>query len=390
MSIKKEPSQLFVPAIVVSRFSSMTPSILTGLLLLEIASTFNVEVGIAAQMRTLASTIAMVFAVVMGVLSVKIQAKTLLTIGLGLLIISSAGCMLSTSMNMLMIFYSLIGFATAIITPMCLTLVGENLVLAKRAKAISWIMTGAALAYVIGAPIINTISDYGGWRLSFLGYVAPAALLSLIFVRVSIPISEKKNPKTSVGFFSGFKVIFRNLSAMSCMFGNAMVVASYQAILYFGSSYYRQVFLSSKGFASLLIVGSALSFTLGTQVGGWFVNRYGRKVMSAFPAFIAGIVIIGYMNIPNLYASIVLRFLGSFVVAVSFVGSRSLTLEQEPSFRGTMMSLNSASQSFGNLIGTGVGGFLILRYSYSLVGLVLGFLGLVSSLVYWMLSVDPT
>ena len=389
-SKKQEPSRLFVPAIVLSRFSSMTPSILSGLLLIEIASTFTVDVGIAAQMRTLASTIAMLFAVAMGVLSVKIQAKTLLSIGLGLLIISSAGCITSTSMNMLLVSYSLTGFATAIIAPMSMTLVGENLTLDKRARAISWIMTGAALAYVIGAPIINAISDIGGWRLSFLGYVAPAALISIVLVRVSIPITDRNNPGTSVGFFSGFKAILGNVSALSCMFGNAMVVAAYQAILYYGSSFYRQVFQSSKAFASLLIIGSALSFTFGSQVGGRLVNRYGRKYMSAAPAFLAGVVIICYMNIPNLYVSILLRFLGSFAVAVSFIGSRSLTLEQEPDYRGTMMSLNSASQSLGTLIGSGVGGYLILRYSYNLVGLVLGGLGMLSGLVYWALSVDPT
>jgi DHA1 family L-arabinose/isopropyl-beta-D-thiogalactopyranoside export protein-like MFS transporter len=293
-------------------------------------------------------------------------------------------------MNMLLISYSLTGFATAIIGPMCLTLVGENLALDKRARAISWIMTGAALAYVIGAPIINTISDIGGWRLSFLGYVAPAAIISLLMVRVSIPRTERSNPQSSAGFLSGFKAVSRNSSALSCMFGNAMVVAAYQAILYYGSSFFRQVFQTSRAFASLLIIGSALSFTLGSQVGGRLVNSYGRKLVSAIPAFLGGVVIICYMNIPNLYISILLRFLGSFLVGVSFIGSRSLTLEQEPDFRGTMMSLNSASQSFGTLIGSGVGGYLILRYSYNLVGLVLGMLGILSGLVYWKLSVDPT
>jgi MFS family permease len=125
-------------------------------------------------------------------------------------------------------------------------------------------------------------------------------------------------------------------------------------------------------------------------LSGRNVDKFGRKFMSAVPAFLGGLVIIGYMNIPNLYLSIGLRFLGSFVVALSFIGSRSLTLEQEPDFRGTMMSLNSASQSLGAMIGSGVGGYLILRYSYSMVGLFLGLLGVLSGLVYWFVSVDPT
>ncbi|MFW6109082.1 MAG: MFS transporter [archaeon] len=85
-----------------------------------------------------------------------------------------------------------------------------------------------------------------------------------------------------------------------------------------------------------------------------------------------------------------MTFLGSFVIGVGSIGSRSLTLEQEPNFRGTMMSFNFASQSFGAMIGSGIGGYLILRYSYNMAGLFLGLLGILSGLVYWLVSVDPT
>jgi len=383
-------SRLFVPGIVLSQFSSMTPSILTGLLLIEIASTFSVNVGVAAQMRTLSSTISMIFALVLGIISVKMQAKTLMSIGLGLQIVSVIGCVLSSSMNMLILSYSLTGFASAIIGPMSLTLIGENLTLEERGKAIGWIMTGAALAYVIGAPIINTISDIGGWRLSFLGYVAPAAALSLILIWISIPLKEINFPGKSSGFFSGFRVVLGNFSAISCMVSNALMNAAYQAIIYFSSSFYRQIFEISKAYASVLIIGSALSFTFGSQIGGRLVNKYGRKTVTMVPAFLSGLIIVSYMNVPNIYVSIMLRFLGSFLFAVSYTGSRNLTLEQEPDYRGTLMSLNTAMQNFGTMIGSGLGGYLILQYSYGLTGAVLGVFGIISSIIYWRFSIDPT
>jgi predicted MFS family arabinose efflux permease len=174
------------------------------------------------------------------------------------------------------------------------------------------------------------------------------------------------------------------------MLGNALISACYQAILYFSSSFYRQEFEISKSFASLLIVGSASSFTLGSQIGGRFVNRFGRKMSAAVPAFIGGLITLSYMIIPSLGVSVLFRFLGSLVVSISFIGSRSLTLEQEPGYRGAMMSLNSASQSLGSLIGTGFGGLMILRYSYSYLGFGLGLLGLLSGIVYWLFSIDPT
>jgi DHA1 family inner membrane transport protein len=386
---KRTISRLFVPSIVLSQFSSMTPSILTGLLLIEIASTFNVNVGVAAQMNTMASTISMIFAIVLGILSVKMQAKTLMSIGLGLQIASVIGCVISPSLQMLILSYSLTGFASAIISPMSLTLIGENLNLEERGKAIGWIITGAALSYVIGAPIINTISDIGGWRLPFLGYVAPAAAMSLVLIWISIPFKERSNPGHTSGYFSGFQVVLGNFSAISCMLGNALMNAAYQAIIYFSSSFYRQVFQISKAYASVLIIGSALSFTFGSQVGGRLVNKYGRKTITIVPACISVSIIISYMNVPNFFVSILLRFLGSFIFAISYTGSRSLTLEQEPNYRGTMMSLNNAVQSMGTMIGSGLGGYLILQYSYGLMGVILGVFGLMASIVYFRFSVDP-
>lgn len=386
---KRNISRLFLPGIVLSQFSSMTPSILTGLLLIEIASTFNVNVGVAAQMNTVASTISMIFAIVLGILSVKMQAKTLMSIGLGLQIASVIGCVLSPSLQMLILSYSLTGFASAIISPMSLTLIGENLNLEERGKAIGWIITGAALSYVIGAPIINTISDIGGWRLPFLGYVAPAAAMSLVLIWISIPFKERSNPGHTSGYFSGFQVVLGNFSSISCMLGNALMSAAYQAIIYFSSSFYRQIFQISKAYASVLIIGSALSFTFGSQVGGRLVNKYGRKTITIVPACISGLIIISYMNVPNFIVSILLRFLGSFIFAISYTGSRSLTLEQEPNYRGTMMSLNNAVQSMGTMIGSGLGGYLILQYSYGLMGVILGVFGLMASIVYFRFSDDP-
>jgi len=387
--MKRTITKLFIPSIVLSQFSSMTPGILTGLLLIEISSTFNVNVGVAAQMRTVASTISMIFAIVLATLSVRMQAKTLMSIGLGLQIVSVIGCVLSPSLNMLILSYSFTGFASAIIGPMSLTLIGENLTIEKRGKAIGWIMTGAALSYVIGAPIINTISDIGGWRLSFLGYVAPAAAMSLILIWVSIPFKERSYPSRALGFFSGFREVLGNSSAISCMIGNALMNASYQAVIYFSSSFYRQIFQISKAYASVLIIGSALSFTFGSQVGGRLVNRYGRKTITLIPACISGLIIVSYMNVPNINISILLRFLGSFIFAISYTGSRSLTLEQEPNYRGTLMSLNNAVQNFGTMIGSGLGGYLIINYSYSIMGAILGVLGLIASIIYWRFSVDP-
>jgi predicted MFS family arabinose efflux permease len=367
----------------------MSPSILSGLLLIEIASTFNTSVGVAAQVRTASSTISMIFAVFMGVLSIKVKHRTLMLAGASILLVSSLLCPLSNSFAFFALAYSLVGFSSAFLTPIGLSLVGEHLSADKRGQAISWIISGAALTYVIGAPVISRLSSLGGWRFAFLGYAVPVVLITLIVFLIGIPKQQEMVENPTISIFSGFKAVMGNYSAVSCMMANALIGASYQAILYFGSSFFRQFFEISRDFASLMIVGSALTFVFGTQIAGKIVNHYGRKNVSVYPALIAGIIILTYMNVFNVWASMILRFLGSFFVAVAWVASRSLTLEQVPGFRGTMMSLNSAAQSLGAVVGTGVGGILLLNFSYQLVGIVLGFFGIISGLTYYLFTQEP-
>ena len=68
----------------------------------------------------------------------------------------------------------------------------------------------------------------------------------------------------------------------------------------------------------------------------------------------------------------------------------SLTLEQIPDFRGTMMSLNAAAGFMGGAIGAGVGGLVLLWWNYAGVGLVLGSMSLVISPLVYFIVVDPT
>jgi predicted MFS family arabinose efflux permease len=54
------------------------------------------------------------------------------------------------------------------------------------------------------------------------------------------------------------------------------------------------------------------------------------------------------------------------------------------------MSLNSAVARIGTVLGTGIGGFLLIVFGYELVGLVLGLFGITSAFIYHVFTTDPT
>jgi predicted MFS family arabinose efflux permease len=55
-----------------------------------------------------------------------------------------------------------------------------------------------------------------------------------------------------------------------------------------------------------------------------------------------------------------------------------------------MMSLNHGSLNLGQAVGTSLGGVLLLRYNYGMLGFGLGLLGLVAVLIFYFWVIDPT
>jgi len=68
----------------------------------------------------------------------------------------------------------------------------------------------------------------------------------------------------------------------------------------------------------------------------------------------------------------------------------SLNLEQAPENRGSMMSLSQATYMLGSTMGTGLGGLILLMFTYRAVGLAYGVLGLLASALYYLFSREPS
>lgn len=366
--------------------------VLTGLLLIDIALTFEVSVGVMGQISTPYYVVAVVFSLFMGVLSVRFRHKSLLMAGLLSVSFSALGCFLASDFNLMLVSYSLSGVGTAMVTPMVITLIGECLPLEKRTNAIGWIVASGALPYLIGAPVVGFMADLGGWRFTLLGFVLPVSLASLLLAFVGLPFASRSHhPEMSERAYVGsFKGVLSNRSAVACLAGNVLRSIAFMVILLYGISFFREWFLVSTGFASLVMLGASSFYTLGGLVCGRFVSRFGRKPSTVSTALVGGIFVISFVYLPSLWLSLALFFLAAWFFGMGTSASSSLTLEQVPKFRGTMMSITSAAQSLGSAFGAALGGSMLVLYDYRIMGSVLGALGVVAAVVFYFLSIDPT
>ena len=253
--------RLLLPAIVLSRFAAQPPGIITGILLIDIGMSFGVPVSIMSQIRTSASILSMVFALLLGALCTRVKHKTLLLTGLALYIFSAVGCFLAPNYTVMLLSYAIVGIGSALVHPMAATLIGEHFSLEERPSAFGW-SARARIAFLLGSPVVSYIVGIGGWRLTFLGFMLPIVLISFIVVYFAVPLRPPSAQNTNP--LGGFVEIIANRSAIACLLSESLGMASWMGVLTYGVSFYRQRFLVPLGWATVLFSGFALGKTFGS------------------------------------------------------------------------------------------------------------------------------
>ena len=389
---KGSMGRLFLPSLALSRFATQPTYVVLSLLLIEIGTTFRLPVGVTGQLGTVRSMTGFVSSLIMGLLSVRYKHKSLLSTGLILLSVAMLGCYLSTSFTLLLAFYVMIGFGSAMIMPMTTSLVAKHLPLENRTGAIGLLIATVSISVLVGTPIIRYIANIGGWRLPYLMYALPSPLLSLLLVSKGLP----SEPEIDVSSFSsgsliaGYRKVISNKSAIACLVSNSLAGATFSGISLYAVSFYREYFTLSKANATYLLIVAALIYTLGSLFSSRFVNKIGRRQVTYISALTTGILTFSFTIVPLLWLSVVLATLACLFAGIRGAAHVSLTLEQVPEFRGTMMSMSAAFVNLGTAFGSGLGGLAILWYGYVAIGPALGLFGLVSAVIVYLMAVDPT
>ena len=378
-----------LPSLIFSTFATYPMSIVSNLLLIEIGLAFGQPVGAISQMRTLSYGLAFLSALAMGALSVRFKPKTLLLAGLLCLSVSALGSGAALNLPMLFTFFAISGLGTSMVEPMISTLIAEHFPEEERPKVIGWIGAGGGLSYMIGGSAIGYIAILGGWRLAFLGYAMLLPLLGFIIISRGIPSTGHESRPGGVDLTEGFRAISSSRSAAACLLGNLLASAAGQGIYVYSFSFLKEAHLASPGWTAAIFTAASVCFFLGSLVCGWFVEKLGRKAVTVSALLLASLLTGLYDNLPGLWVVVALILMGHFFLALQYSAASSLSLEQVPGFRGTMMSLHSAAAYMGYALGTGVGGLILLRSGWEMLSIVLGAICFVSA-VFYFLARDPT
>jgi predicted MFS family arabinose efflux permease len=382
----KSLSKTFVAIMVFANLVSSIPILITSLLLIEISQTFGIEVGTANQLPTIASITSVIMGLLMGGLSIRFNHKSLYLVGLAFLCLSSLGSYVSPSFIVLLLAFGVYGISRAIVRPIGQALIGRFVSLQQRPTITGYFIAGMASAYLVGSSLTNVISD---WRLMFLLFLLPLTSVTFVLALKGIPTTST-NDASSQQYQQAFKAVLFNKSALACFIGRLLYTIPVNAVgLSLASSFYRQIFLVDKAFMSIAFIGGSLTVVVGSLVGGRLVNRVGRKRLTVITSFLLGAVIISYINIPNLWVSIIVWMISGLANGIFNTAYTSLALEQAPDNQATMMSLSEVFFYVAIAVGNALAGMLLLAFNYEIVSLM-GILSCIGAFIFHVFTIDPT
>jgi len=387
---KKTPRRLFVPALALTSYAEQNLNMFSSLFLLDIALTFGVSVGVASQIAMISSIASMIVGLLMSVLSVRFNHKSLLLAGASIITMGILGCFLSPSFTYMQIFYPLDGVGSIIAMSMAYALIGRFLPLEKRSKVIGWTQAAASLTHIIGGPLSSLIAGATGWRSVLFLFFLPVSVIGLILAYTNIPSAPIKQ-KMTIGkkaYLSSLKSVFLNKSAVASLVCVVFYFFSFTWGVY-AITFYREHFSVPLEYASIIVVVNTSVAVLGSIIGGRLVNRVGRKRLTILSLVSASVLISIFVFMPFMWIAWPLDILSIFLRGVGGVAWTSLCLEQVPKARGTMMSLINACGSLGSALGLALSGSVLDNFGYLVLGPVLGAFGIAAGVLNYFSVVDP-
>lgn len=135
MTVKIEGTtrgKLFLPALGIAVFASWLVTVTFGLLLINIARTFQVQVGTAGLVAAVGSVSGIAAGLLLSVISVRFNHKALLMVGLVCTSLAAVGFFLAPNFGFLLATNIAVGAGIAFATSMAYSLIGDFYPLEKR------------------------------------------------------------------------------------------------------------------------------------------------------------------------------------------------------------------------------------------------------------------
>jgi predicted MFS family arabinose efflux permease len=328
----------------------------------DIAHSLEVSIALAGQLIAIAAAVMCFGAPVLAGWAAAFDRRRLLAFALLWYAVGHALCALMPSYAALLPVRAVTMLGAALFTPQAAAAAGVMALPQHRARDITFVFLGWALASVVGVPLTAWVGEVLGWRVAFAGIAAcSAAAAAAVFL--ALP-SGVRPPAMSL---RAWKAIFTDKVLMAMVLVTALHSTGQFTLFAYIAPYFKFELAASPAQISLLFLGFGASGLVGSVLLSKSIERLGiDRSVSISLALIALTLLIWPLGTSVAGMLLVLMPWGLGCFSSNSAQQARLNAAA-PAFAPALMALNTSAMYLGQAGGAAGGGWLVAHSGFGLL-----------------------
>ena len=343
-------------------------------LLMDIAADFAMTEAQAGMLITIYAYVVMLMSLPLMILASRYPLRKLLLATISLFAAAHVASAFAGGFWTLMLSRVGVAFAHSIFwsvaSPIAVRLVRGPF----KALAMSMIVTGTAIAIIVGLPLGRIIGLYIGWRMAFM-CIAVIAFAVLVYMFFVFPKLEEGEPFT----LAQLPVLLRNPVLIGLYVMSFLLPTGYYTAYSYIEPFLKLVAGMDEAWITVTLVVFGAAGLLGSMA---FSKWYDKYRYSFFRTTVLGVAVVLLLLYPLSFNHYVLLALcaiwGIFVTAFNVVGQAELLRTTSVSTSAVAMSIYSGIFNLGIGSGSYLGGQISTHLSMAYIGFGGGLIVLLS------------
>jgi MFS transporter, DHA1 family, inner membrane transport protein len=329
----------------------------------------------------------------------RFDRKRVLTLAFSGLIVGTIACGFATSYAILMVARVVAGLFGGLIGAQALSIIGDVFPYEKRGRAMGLLMSGFALAAIIGVPIALFFATQYNWQAPFIGIGILGIILLFVLLAVIPSLKGHIKTKSERNVFAVYQSVWKDRNQQyALMMMVTLIFAHFSTIPFIAPFLTKNTGFLQEQLPLMYFFGGIASIIVSPIVGK-LSDKFGKH--KVFTVMLLAAIIPVYMltnltRIPYYHVLIVTTLFFIFGGGRMVPAQALVTSVVPPNLRGGFMNLTSSLQQLGLGLSAFIGGTIITKNSvgeienYNIIGYLSIAVSLVCLAVTWQVKAIQT
>jgi DHA1 family inner membrane transport protein len=294
----------------------------------------------------------------------RVDRRDVLTAGLSLLALGAVLCAISPGFAPMLGARAVMAAGAGLITPVTTAIAVATVAPEQRGRALATVFGGFTIAQTFGVPAGVWLGYQFGWRVTF-GIVAALAILVTMVLRRLVPKEIKVQP-SSLATLAG--VLATPTLLLAVLFTVFFMGAAFTVYTYLAPFLQERHGLGQTGITVMLVI-FGIGGVVGNLLGGRVTDRIGavRTLVILGAAVVLITPVLTLLHFPPL-AMAAMVLVWSITGWSANVAQQARLAALDPKRAPVLLALNASAIYVGTSLGSALGGQVIARSGYDLLG----------------------